>query len=221
MGEYQTAFEEVLHDALYSAAADMIADKLSRQGVKMRPREKQRLVAHLKEDAGDSFLFRQWQWWRKDDLTVSVTEAETQELLDRFSAFLEDDLSNVILESTDHISVEIAATLHETWTAELRRQQKEMAGFRRRLRERWGPSIDQLQMCVAVASELGEMTGHSLGERLGEASPILIDTLIRLHARCCQIAQEIVCLLSAGFADGAMARWRTMHEISAVAAYSS
>ncbi|MBE0418370.1 MAG: hypothetical protein IBX63_11450, partial [Coriobacteriia bacterium] len=106
MGEYQTAFEEVLHDALYSAAADMIADKLSRQGVKMRPREKQRLVAHLKEDAGDSFLFRQWQWWRKDDLTVSVTEAETQELLDRFSAFLEDDLSNVILESTDHISVE-------------------------------------------------------------------------------------------------------------------
>jgi hypothetical protein len=37
-----------------------------------------------------------------------------------------------------------------------------------------------------------------------------------LHARACQISEEIIALLSSGFADGAMARWRTLHEIAAV-----
>ena len=31
------------------------------------------------------------------------------------------------------------------------------------------------------------------------------------------MADEIICLLENGFADGAMARWRTLHEIAIVA----
>ncbi|WP_224497072.1 DUF5677 domain-containing protein [Bradyrhizobium septentrionale] len=38
-----------------------------------------------------------------------------------------------------------------------------------------------------------------------------------LHARSCQITQEIIWLLSGGFADAAMARWRTLREATAVA----
>ncbi|MBV8754912.1 MAG: hypothetical protein JO328_18815 [Hyphomicrobiales bacterium] len=44
----------------------------------------------------------------------------------------------------------------------------------------------------------------------------MLYVLTRLHARACQIAEEMICLLSNGFADGAMARWRTLHEIAAV-----
>ena len=36
--------------------------------------------------------------------------------------------------------------------------------------------------------------------------------------RACQVTDEILCLLENGFADGAMARWRTLHEIAVVAA---
>lgn len=46
--------------------------------------------------------------------------------------------------------------------------------------------------------------------------PILKDVLIRLHVRACQITAEIITLLENGFADGAMARWRTLHEIGIV-----
>ena len=42
------------------------------------------------------------------------------------------------------------------------------------------------------------------------------EILFSLHGRACQVAEEVVCLLSNGFADGAMARWRTLHEIAAV-----
>lgn len=47
----------------------------------------------------------------------------------------------------------------------------------------------------------------------------LIDVLSRSHARACQITEEILCLLQGGFADGAMARWRTLHEVAVVASF--
>lgn len=45
----------------------------------------------------------------------------------------------------------------------------------------------------------------------------MYDTLHRLHARACQIVFEIITLMENGLADGAMARWRTLHEITFVA----
>src|ERR1039458_2598896 len=45
--------------------------------------------------------------------------------------------------------------------------------------------------------------------------------LIRFLVRSCQVTDEIICLLENGFADGAMARWRTLHEIGVVAAVIS
>jgi hypothetical protein len=40
---------------------------------------------------------------------------------------------------------------------------------------------------------------------------------MHLHMRACQITDEIITLLENGFADGAMARWRTLHELDIVA----
>ena len=50
---------------------------------------------------------------------------------------------------------------------------------------------------------------------------VLRDILTRQHVRACQVTDEIICLLENGFADGAMARWRTLHEIAVVAAIIS
>ena len=55
-------------------------------------------------------------------------------------------------------------------------------------------------------------------ERAANARPLTSEVIVRLHARACQVGAEVIALLSAGFADGAMARWRTLHEI-AVTAY--
>jgi len=41
--------------------------------------------------------------------------------------------------------------------------------------------------------------------------------MVRLHARACQITAEIITLMKNGFADGAMARWRTLYEVGVVA----
>lgn len=42
---------------------------------------------------------------------------------------------------------------------------------------------------------------------------VKLDTLIALHVRACQVANEIRILIVNGYADGAHARWRTLHEL--------
>lgn len=42
-----------------------------------------------------------------------------------------------------------------------------------------------------------------------------------MHARSCQVSSEILVLLRNGFADGAHARWRTLHELSTLAIFIS
>jgi hypothetical protein len=43
-----------------------------------------------------------------------------------------------------------------------------------------------------------------------------LDILIATHVRACQVANEIKILVENGFADGALARWRTLHEICVI-----
>lgn len=45
--------------------------------------------------------------------------------------------------------------------------------------------------------------------------------LRELHGRACQQYLEIMCLIKAGFADGAYARWRSLYELSVVAEFIS
>lgn len=40
-----------------------------------------------------------------------------------------------------------------------------------------------------------------------------VDTLIEIHCRACQIASEVKLLVRNGYADGALARWRSLHEL--------
>ncbi|HEX8875742.1 MAG TPA: DUF5677 domain-containing protein [Phycisphaerales bacterium] len=45
------------------------------------------------------------------------------------------------------------------------------------------------------------------------------DVLIRLHAHSCRVFSEILTLLEAGYADGAHARWRSLHEVAVIALF--
>jgi len=75
-------------------------------------------------------------------------------------------------------------------------------------------------MLVTMSRELGDSVNREIRQSPDAATRRhLINVLARSHARACQIAEEILTLLEAGFADGSMARWRTMHEIAVVASF--
>src|SRR6266566_4210139 len=122
-------------------------------------------------------------------------------------------LFEIVKNLLEDASVQIFALLKRQWRKEARHQRKDMEGFRKRLDQRWGQGLDRLRLLTTIAQEFGSNVGHGLQK---SESPRTLDVLRRLHARACQITEEIIVLLSHGFADGAMARWRTLQEIAAV-----
>jgi hypothetical protein len=73
-----------------------------------------------------------------------------------------------------------------------------------------------MRQLVTVAREFGSELNNDLRGSTFD-KPESVDVLTRLHARACQVFEEVLCLSVSGFADGAMARWRTLHEMSGVA----
>ena len=92
-------------------------------------------------------------------------------------------------------------------------------GFEERLHRHWRPALQRLEAVILAAHEAGDMFAKEQTQR--GRRPILADALIRIHARSCLVAREILTLLHTGFASGAHARWRTLHELAVTAFFVS
>jgi Family of unknown function (DUF5677) len=86
--------------------------------------------------------------------------------------------------------------------------------FIKRNYERWKSGFQKLQMLHEISLEAGmEFQKQFLQYPEYETDPLL-DVLMRHHVSACRITGEIILLLRGGYADGALARWRTLFEIS-------
>lgn len=91
--------------------------------------------------------------------------------------------------------------------------------FEERLLKRWKKPIDLLEVLVEICCEAGAELNNEYRGTAAKSHDYVFDVLTRLHARACQISHEILSLLKAGLADGAHARWRTLHEIAVIACF--
>ena len=71
-------------------------------------------------------------------------------------------------------------------------------------------------MLCFLADEAGSEFNNEFRPLASKDNNFVFDVLTRLHAWSCQITSEILLLLRNGFADGAHARWRSLHEISVI-----
>jgi hypothetical protein len=72
---------------------------------------------------------------------------------------------------------------------------------------------------ILIVVELGESINQHLRSQQPVPRPFTIEVQTRLHARACQIANKVAVLLGAGFAEGAIARWRSLHEVAVVSMF--
>ena len=91
------------------------------------------------------------------------------------------------------------------------RRDARRAWFNRRIRRQWGRALDSLEELIAVSAESGDLVAreHCNASHLFAAQELL-------RQRACQVAWEVHLLCARGYADGAYARWRTLHEIAVV-----
>lgn len=218
---------DVLQQALTEALASLpelfleklIAKKLQDQGITGPKSLAVKLAKHAL--SGKTAPFRYRGKAQSGYVSLAFQEADAEEISQKIDAFCEEQLPKVCRDVAGRMSKTILRYLKSHWAEEQALQESDLAGFRTRLEGRWGKPLGQLRMLLTMAREWGQWTLDRQRSSKSSGKAILKDILTRQHVRACQVTDEILCLLGNGFADGAMARWRTLHEIAVVAAVIS
>jgi Family of unknown function (DUF5677) len=214
MDTIQNAMNDVIENVPADILSDLLDEKLRAQGIKLAKDKRKELAKRILKEKVDELTFDADTEFK--DIVLQFTDADTDAVKARLETFLE-KLPTFVQGFTNETADVLQKSLKRKWKAESRRQQRDLKGFRERLAERWGNGLELLKMLVTISREYGSELNGQLRPLGGGDTPITFDVLGKLHARACQVFEEIICLLSNGFADGAMARWRTLHEIAAVA----
>ncbi len=154
-----------------------------------------------------------------DNLHKQFINSLNNKLKDNPEIADEIDISELISEVTPDAVRLIKASLLES-SAEMLRERRELFdGFSQRNNERWAKGFDSLEILIVTCTEAGEDVNNSYRNEAVEEQNLVFDLVVSLHARACQISQEILCLMKSGFADAAHARWRALHEVNVTAKF--
>jgi len=209
------ALEDALGKSPETVFEELLARKLKVHGIQLSRRQRRRLREKILRGDSKTFHLRPWRFWDNRQILIEFTPEEIQEFGDRFVA---EQLPQVIEALNSELASRILALLKRRWRREWRQQRRELANFQRHLHSRWDVPLGLLRMLLTISREFGGNVNQEL-RTVGAESPNQVEVLTRLHARACQVTEEILVLLSAGLADGAMARWRTLHEIAVIALF--
>jgi hypothetical protein len=220
---------EILHSAIMEAIeglpnqflAQLVTSKLAAQGVHLSAGERKQLDRYIKQRGKDAFRIKRWKFWDRQQTKVEFSPGEIEQAEHKFTDFIESRMPDLIQGVAGEVSNSILRDLKRKWRAESRRQEREFSGFAKRLQKRWGAPIEGLRMLLTISRELGAIVNDRIRNSPESTDKNLVEVLTRSHARACQITEEIICLMTSGFADGAMARWRTLHEVAITAIFVS
>lgn len=142
-------------------------------------------------------------------------EKELDELYQDFVTKIEESVPGII----EEMKATILSGLKKDMPIMLKAHRKDIKSFERRLQNDWKKPFDLFEAFLVLAYEAGEEFNAEFRKDEAERENYVLEVLTRLHARACQISSEILVLLKSGFADGAHARWRSLHEIAVVCAF--
>lgn len=153
---------------------------------------------------------------------ISITPEDLKAALTTLENDIETHTEQSILTALEELPPGILESLYDDLPEALRHRRGLESQFRDRLYGRWKEGLDRLEMLLMIAQEAGDIYIEDLNEdgseeEETEESPSdsrMLEALIALHVRACRIASEVLCLLQGGFADGANARWRSLHEVA-------
>lgn len=153
------------------------------------------------------------------DLIAELGEERVEEICskdpDRFAAAIGEAVRTV---SSDGGRA-LAESLIADGPAMLARRRADHRAFEFRLGRRWARAFDLAEMALVAAYELGEAFNARHQDEAAADDDLVFAVLVRLHARGCRIAGEVQTLLRSGFGQGALGRWRALHEVNVVASF--
>lgn len=164
------------------------------------------------KDVFDSTLAKEIDKWRADGVDDVEIEQRIQKLLQ----------GDAVLKAFESCRKIVAQRLQETMYQRVLEERAFTAEFVAKHEQIWGTAFITSEAMYIMAIESGEQCNKYSLEHWED---VLADkhnklyALKALHIRACQQYAEIICLIKGGFADGALARWRSLYELCVVAKY--
>jgi hypothetical protein len=223
----QDIFESVIQEQLtfHKIGTTIIKRKLESKGITLTGKQLSEIETKLRNFEEGSIIididenqFSVFGAKSGDDpstgLRISLSDSETDidEILNQFSEKLKDLIPAIV----DKISELILEKLKQDAPLMLKDKQRERKSFGSRLVRVWRKPLDLLEMFLVITLEAGDEFNKEFRPTASKEKDYVFEVLTRLHARACQIVSEILTLLRSGHADGAHARWRSLHEIAVV-----
>jgi hypothetical protein len=131
----------------------------------------------------------------------------------KISTIIHDTLMNALPDASDVLLKELRKTAPKM----LKEQRKDRQAFEKRLFRTWKKPFDLMEMFYVMSLEAGADFRAKYAQEAAQKQDFQLEALSRIHARGCQIFYEIMTLLKSGLADGAHARWRSLHELAVIA----
>ncbi|KKO45760.1 hypothetical protein WG68_08570 [Arsukibacterium ikkense] len=87
------------------------------------------------------------------------------------------------------------------------------ASFRLRLLDKWGETFDLFELFISIYLDVASSYRKAI-LTTSDSQDLRFPALTQIHAKSVLVLREIQSLVEAGFPDGALARWRTLHELA-------
>lgn len=152
-----------------------------------------------------------------------IQQAIEEELVPNLEKLSEEEaeklIDDVIHSTLAAVEERTKASIVEQAASELARAVARDSLFEASIAEKWGKSFDQMEVLWQVCWECAEIINTEYRNTAAVNTDYRFDALTRIHARALLVVREIICLLKGGYPDGALARWRTLHEHSVQAVF--
>jgi hypothetical protein len=199
-----------------SLFASLLERKLKQKGVRISRAERERLRAVAGDvlRTGDAGALNK-AIPRKREIHIDLTENDLAEL-ERIRL---DATQASVTKTTARLARSMATEISKWGEQQVAWSESLREGFEERLARTWRNPFGRYARFLEVAAYIGELTVAHFRERGVLEKSRQANALLMLHVRACAVAREVETLFRAGYADGAAARWRTLHEISVAAAF--
>jgi hypothetical protein len=228
MNTLQKIFEkEVVKQFSYPVvAAKIVKKQLEKKGIALTKEQVGRLEEKFQDSSGNALTFDidldddqnkilGMSDGEKVDLDIGDPDQMLDEMYQEFVANLKDSIPEI----TNEMALPILSDLRKNAPVMLKEHRRERRSFENRLAKDWKKPFDLLETFLVIAFEAGDELNKEYRKDPAERKNYVLEALTRLHARACQIAREVLMLLKSGYADGAHARWRSLHEIAVVGSF--
>jgi hypothetical protein len=132
---------------------------------------------------------------------------------------LEEATPRIANDVVDQIAASVGRELIRRAPQRVRLIRQEARGFEKRNLQRWRKPFNLIELLWDVAAEVGGEFNEQERPKIAAQRDFRCEALIHIHARAMLVGSECICLMKSGYPDGALSRWRTLHELNVIASF--